>query len=859
MKVTYLKLSNVAGLYVGSGIEEIEIDFSHSLNSIVAIVAPNASGKTCLLCSISPFANVTSIDDRSSLSYIREKKNGYKEIHYTDGDNVFIIKHYYKATGTSHTVKSYFMLNGTELNENGNVRSFLSLVEIHMGLTQDMMRLIRLGSNVSSIISLTPSARKDYIGKLIDEIDIYLQIYKDINDEKKVVKSLISTNDANLYNCHISDVLIEEDSLRMLEEEIKTLEKERDKMIAELASIESLMKTNDISDLKKKRSDAESSLGELHKVQDAITSSGLTNVSVDKLILNRSDAVSRKIDIQSKINSYRLSIDSSLRNIERLETSVKKITSNNDVKSLTDMISSLRKSIESTNPIIASFKPPVGVTSESLNDIIGKLSSFNVIGQTIRSFGSKPFDVYTQLVREKKSVDKWLKDQANKIKSGIKEADIRSLFELMFKDDDIISPNCDYEFMECPFYRFAEVLDNTQKELDKSYDSETLRYIQIISNNIDIMLNEIDRFRSIRIPDRLRGLLSESSMIERFSDKLPFFDVDAFQEYLTIVNAYEVYRNDVDNLAKYEYQLSIYRNSGIDGQLAEIKQLNDNISFYRNNIDTLSNQLENIDSELAAIDSKISLVSRFNEISKYKDMFESTIMSTTKILEPLERAEQERIRVDIELRQKSSQIESTREQHKRLERRIHEYRRLVEEGEALSKKNKHLQIIMETVNTKEGIPVIYMKKYLGRIKDLANNLLRIVYGDSFKLAKFHITHDTFDIPYIKNGIKVADVKYSSQSELAMSTVAISFALSNRSSGKYNIPLLDEVESGLDESNRASFLKLFNMQMNALNAEQAFVISQNLSQMANVPMDVIQLGDAGIQPSKIHNIIYSRRG
>ena len=60
---------------------------------------------------------------------------------------------------------------------------------------------------------------------------------------------------------------------------------------------------------------------------------------------------------------------------------------------------------------------------------------------------------------------------------------------------------------------------------------------------------------------------------------------------------------------------------------------------------------------------------------------------------------------------------------------------------------------------------------------------------------------------------------------------------------------------MDESNRASFLKLFNMQMNALNAEQAFVISQNLSQMANVPMDVIQLGDAGIQPSKIHNIIY----
>lgn len=859
MKVTYLKLLNVAGLYVGSGIEEIEIDFRNSINPIVAIIAPNASGKSCLLSSISPFANVTSIDDRSSLSYIRTKKNGYKEIHYLDENNEYVIKHYYKPTDTSHTVKSYFSLNGMELNENGNVRSFLSLVENHMGLTQDMMRLIRLGSNVSSIISLTPSARKDYVGKLIDEIDIYLQIYKDINDERRVVKSLISTNDANLYNCHISDILIEEDSLRAIEKEIKTLEKERDKMVAERSNIDSLMKSNDIEDLKKKKHDAESSLSEFNKIQSAVTSNGLLGISVDTLILKRSDTVSRKINIQSKINSYRLSIDSSLKSIERLETSVKKVTSNNDVKSLTDMIESLRKSIKSTNSIIISFRPPSGVTSESLNAIISKLSSFNVIGQTIRSFGSKPFDVYTQLFREHKSVDKWLKDQSNKIKSGIKESDIMAMFDLMFKNDDIVSPNCDYEFMECPFYRFAEVLDNTKKELDKSYDPETLRYIQIISNNIDIMLNEIDRFRSISLPDRLKSLLTESSIIERFNEKLPFFDVDAFQEYLTIVNAYEVYTDDVNRLARYEHQLSVYKNSGINGQLEEIKQLNENISFYRNNIDTLSRQIQDIDNELTTIDSQISLVSRFNEMVKYKDMFESTIKSTTKILEPLQRAEQERIRVDIELRQKVSQIESARERHKRLEMKIHEYRRLVEEGEKLSKKNRHLQIIMETVNTKEGIPVIYMKKYLGRIKDLANNLLRIVYGDSFKLAKFNITHDTFDIPYIKNGIKVADVKYSSQSELAMSTVAISFALSNRSSGRYNIPLLDEVESGLDESNRTSFLKLFNMQMNALNAEQAFVISQNLSQMANVPMDVIQLGDIGIQPSKIHNIIYSRRG
>ena len=69
-------------------------------------------GKTVLLSSLTPFASVTSLDERSSLSYITPGKSGYKEIHYVDGDNEYIIKHYYKPTKDSHTVKSYFQMNG---------------------------------------------------------------------------------------------------------------------------------------------------------------------------------------------------------------------------------------------------------------------------------------------------------------------------------------------------------------------------------------------------------------------------------------------------------------------------------------------------------------------------------------------------------------------------------------------------------------------------------------------------------------------------------------------------------------------------------------------------------------------------
>lgn len=857
MKITYLKLVNVAGLMVGSGIDTLEIDLSQSHNNIVAIVAPNASGKSVLLSSLSPFANVTSIDERSSLSYIIPKKNGYKEIHYQDEENTYVIKHYYKATDKSHTIKSYFSLNGEELNENGNVRSFIPLVEIHIGLTVDMMRLIRLGTNVSSIISLAPAARKEYIGKLIDEIDIYLHIYKEINDGIKVVKSLISSNDINLYNCHISDIVVEEDRLTKLEKEIKSLEKEKDKIISKLAAIKSLMQSNDIDDLKRKKHEAETSISEFQKVESAIHDNKLDGVSIDKLTIKRSDIVSSKIDIQAKINSYRMSIDSALQNIEKLEVSVNKITSNNDIRSLIDLIKSLRQSVNSTNPIIVNFNAPDGVTSEVVGNIISSLTSFNVISQTIRTFGNKPSEVYLKLRRSKVTIDDWLKEQAKKTGSGIKESDLKILYDKVFQDESIITPNCEWEFNECPYYRFAEALDSMQRDIDESFDPETLRYIQVISRNIDMIMNEVDMMRKLRLPDKLRDCLREDSVLSRLGDQLPFFDVSSFQEYLMIVKASEIYRQDCEKLKQYEYQLSIYRKSGIDGQMDEIKTLRENIEFYKNNINTLNGRISEINTQLETIDNQISLLSRYNDSKKYRKIFESTLQSTIKILEPLEQAEHEKMELKYELDRATANLESARDSHKQLERKINEYKRLVKEGEELAEKHRDLKIILSATSTKRGIPVTYMKRYLGKIKNLANNLLSLIYGDSFKLGKFHITQDAFEIPYVKNGTKVSDVKYSSQSEIAMSTIALSFALSNRATGRYNIPLLDEVDSGLDERNRLSFLKLFDAQMRALNAEQSFVISQNLSQMVNIPMDVIMLGDTGSPRSKLQNVIYER--
>lgn len=854
MRITYIKLENVAGISVGMNKEVLEINFDRSVNKIVAIQAKNGTGKSVLLSSLTPFAYLTSLDERSTLPYITPKKNGYKEIHYQDGKDEYIIKHYFKATKETHSVKSYFMKNGEELNENGNVTSFNALVEMHFGLTQEMMRLIRIGSNVNSFISLAPARRKEYIGKLIEEIDLYLQIYKKVNDDIRVVKTLMQANSTNLYNCHITDAVVEEERLSRIMADVRKRESERDDIVTRIGNIENLIHSNDIDDLRHKCQEAEAALREFDKLHTMVESEGLQNATMDSLIQHRSELAEEKINVQAKINSLRLSIDYTHSNITRLETMIKKITSNNDVRSLVNTITNIRESIDRTPAVVKGFAPS-GATSDEIQSVLNKLQSFNQISRMLISLGNRPISVYIKIKTENKSVDQWLKEQQKRALTRLSENDIKTLIDQVFSDYAIISPSCESEYQTCPYYHLTSVIDRMRTSMDDdNYSDEVLHSIEVISNNVDHILNELDLMYKIKMPDGLFTNLTEQKMLERLGKHLTFFDLSNIQSYLTLLREYELYKDSVQRLEQYEHQLAMYQKAGIDTYTEEIQHQKDSIAANNAEIESLNKRLIKLQKEFDDIESQIALVTKFNDAKKYHKLMESTLSSTKKVLEPLETAETERAELKFQLRQLDNAIALLREQHRELEAKLAEYHRLVDEGARLEKKNRDLSIIQEAVSTKKGIPVFYMKRYLARIQKLANDLLGLIYDDGFKFSMFNVTPETFEVPYIKNGKKIPDIKYASQSEIALGTMALSFALSKNASDKYNILLLDEIDAGLDEDNRSAFLKMLYMQMEALNAEQVFIISHNLTQMTNIPMDCIRLSEA-TQKLKLQNVIY----
>ena len=855
MKITYIKLVNVAGIYVGLNKEELEIDFSKSRNKIIAICGRNGNGKSVLISSFTPFASQTTVDERSTLSYILPHKDGYKEIHYQDGKDEYVIKHYFKATKDTHSVKSYFSKNNEELNQNGNVTSFNSLVEMYFGLTQEMMRLIRIGTNVNSFITLTPARRKEYIGKLIDEIDMYMKIYKKINEDIRVVKTMINSNNRQLYDCHISDPLAESEKLSSLNKDIKKYEKERDTVISKLSKIDSLIKDNNIDELRKKKQEAESSISEFEDIDKKIKEKHLEDASMDVLMNQRSSVSDKKVDIQSQINSYRITIDTALKNIDRLDVSIKKVTSDNNIQSLLSNISDLQSIIDDTPKIVKGYQT-IGVSSNEIQEVLNHLRICNKTSQMIYALGDKPVELFVKLKKDKENVEQWLKNKRSSIAASLNPSDIDILLDQIFQDDIMISPICDQElFDKCPYYRFHNVImEEKQKSSEENVDGETLNYINIINNNYSSILNELDRIQNVPMPGDIKEQFKESKILDKMGKKKLIFDLAELDSFLSLLKDWEIYVDNMKRLKQLQEQLSAYKKAGVDNQLSEIDNLKASITEYNAKISELKDQIKGVEKELSDIDDNISLVSKYNDSKKYRKIFEATIKSTDKILAPLENAVNEKKEYDFQLREISNAINTARSNYQELDNQLREYDRLVKQGKKLDKTFHDLSIIQEAVSTKKGIPVFYMKQYLTKIQALTNELLSIIYDDDFKLGMFNVTPDTFEVPYIKNGKKIPDIKYASQSEVALSTMALSFALANNAISKYNILLLDEIDAGLDETNRASFLKMLYMQMSKLHAEQVFIISHNLSQMTNVPMDCINMGE-NQTISKLQNVIF----
>ena len=856
MKITYVKLVNVSSIQTGSNVNELEIDLSNSRNRIILIGGPNGCGKTSLLSCLHPFAYNGTLDDRSSEPLIVPGKEGYKEIHIKNGQDEFIIKHYYSPNGQTHSVKSYIMKNGIELNSNGNVTSFKEIVSLELDLEMDFLKLIRLGSNVVNFMDLKPTERKNYMGNLLDEADIYLQFHKKIVSDMRIMKGIIARDTDKLSKLNITDIDHEEEYLRELREhvlaelqdELQKLKSEQSIILYELRNHGSLSEIADhlnqlaidANDIKKTLESKKYAIVDVSRSSDEITSELIkAKGMLESFNAKRVMLIHDIDDLEQELNDLRIQKE--------------KLDNDEERQSYMNIIQSLEVEITELKNHFRDFKPTY--TSEDIKELLDILNKAQTILSSTYEIGDKPIKDVIRCLRENVDFELTMDAGYGNILNNKSKDACEFVKKFIINRIDFSGTKCSEE---CPYRElYDSITHHANLEHEQCESAQHYGYMEMAYKNIQTALKLItdngDLFK--RMPTVIQEMFTFKCLYKHIEKREWIYDLKAINEQLTIIKEYEHFLSKKESLKETRDKLDrLGDSSGLAYIEDRIETVLNKISTNKGLIKELVARISDISDKVSALEDAVSIRKRKEELGKqledarkeYLELKEEhDMVADWKV--KLDKINAQILRYEEAIRRRTDDV-------KLLERRIDEYHILTKDLKKVKEDYDDWEITRSTLSGKEGIPLIHIDLYLKKTRKIVNELLDIIYDGSLRIDKFDISADTFRIPYTKNGKTISDAKLASQGESSFITIALSFALSLQSIRKYNIMLLDEIDSTLDATNREKFITILERMMDMVDTEQIFLISHN-NMFDMYPVDYLDMGnvmkDETLVPRAIH--------
>lgn len=851
MKITKLILKNFSAIKNAMNAYEVEIDFSNSVNKICLLIGPNGCGKTTILSLMTPFADIGNLDVRNGNEMILPDKEGYKEIHIRTDESKYIIKHFYSPhKGKSHSVKSYIEKDGTELNVNGNVGSFKDLVSIELQIEPEYLKLIRLGSNVTSLIGLTSTERKNFMSKIMSDIGIFLEYYKSVNTKLRQLDDMISHDVDKLNRLGILDKKEHKKEIKEIELLIDKLQKDYIEGTNTIAILNNeINKIEDSSSLKDNLKAISKKYDKMNLILEKKDSIESTDVSFYNKKINE---LEKLIAInETEFNNNFVLIENSLSHLNTLQEQLrsyevqlrKEQESDKEIQRMEDGLSTLRLKLREYENILGDYKPLY--TKEELESFIIFLKNTQNIISTTYEFGKKPMERVIKLMSEKKNVQNYI--NSHLIDLDEQSGDSTTLFinklaSLINGSNEKIIYECKSECDAKKLYVQIKNILETSEVTDKNEDSQFYRDMDLIHQNLILVLPRFAEYKSTidKFPDDIKKSFELPAIYDHLR-KLEFiYDTKLMNDLLSLSTEYDAY---IKLMNLYEDE------SEKIGRFATLS----NYTYVKGQVDTLTENVENERKKISSLkESNISLVEERRE-------YERTLETYEEIKETLERYDEvkslfERYSKEYEIYQESvDKIQEVSMETSKMKIQIDDlttklqnkisdldqYEVLMKEISKFNFIYDEMKYTKDAVSAKSGIPIYIENGYLQDTTDITNELLDIAYNGNIYIKKFNITPTEFSIPFINKGIELSDVKFSSQGELSFLSIALSFALASHSLSKYNIMLLDEIDGPLDENNREKFIAILENQIDRINSEQNFLITHN-NMFYSYPVDIIDL-------------------
>ena len=860
------------GFKNGMGLDRVHIDFTKCRNNIVLISGKNGSGKSTLLSAMNIFPD-------PSISFT-PGIDARKEFVIQDQDIIYNIQIISQAdsSGGRKTTKAFIQKNGVELNSNGNISSYKDIIDSEFELDSNYLTLSHLSNDGNKGLgSLTPAERKRFTSNIMENLEVYNEMYKTLSKKSNVYKSYISNLHSKIQNIGSKDLI--EANLKQLrakehEVSVKIMElnntiitiqakctvdeseaKKVDELNNELSSIEEKLNTVTISvnQWYNRTKISPDNIEDTYEHDNSILAEYKTNLETSKSdFINLSNSLeTTTTNIRSIEAEYDIYQDDS--NIkEQYKQSEARI--NDILDSLSNYgISPEAKLVNPLTNLLALFKDVITYIDNLYSDIEqDDLANIclNYNASAVEEYQNELQNLFMQI----NDIDGKIRDVRERLKQVTilrarpKKCEIDNC--PFIKEAVDISKVQDIKSLESEFGKLQRELDKASKRVTK------------VNELIDISRNR-DSKRSIL--DRILDLLdSKSELLNTFGVSI-LADREIFLKTLSRRNSFneirdpKIYREILNDLLTYESEYKVYEKLSMqyDTYKDKLKLVESNNKLLSNLKAQESELLEKVNTAQSNLTKYNNLVTEFsnkvNDEMLYKEDYlskvqlESDFKRVKDQLDEYTRKAGKSIELLNSIKGYKDQIETLTQSTKPI---TDEISRLTGELTLLDSYYKDYNEfkaqydLIETVKkycspTNGGIQVLFMQIYMNQTLELSNQILSLLFNNEYRLLDFVINSSEFRIPFIGSGLPVDDISNGSSSQVCMMSMIINLVLLHQGSSKFNIARLDEIDDSLDTYNRSNFVNVLYRILPLLNIEQLFIISHSIELDSSLA-DVIKL-------------------
>lgn len=884
----YLRIVMVGyiGIYNGlGGVDKIDISFPITGNKIVGIKGLNGTGKSTVFNALQPFPDPAS-------SFVHGM-NASKHLEIMNNGITYIIDilHDVKPNGDRATAKAYikkFTIKGEyeEMNPNGNISSYKEYLSEEFGLDPCCLALTRIASYDRGLADKKPAERKKYVNELLGQLITYNEINKVLTKRASVFRSFVNSLTVKIDNIGNEEGL--KNTLATLTSQCMILEQEKDNLISEISYAKSKISLKDpngtiqadyddiFNTLKQLKGD-QISLSD--KIKNILTSLGIAEqVDIDTLLskyMNLSNQLSTDIMvIESNISNLILSRENEAKELNNKQAKLESIQLDNVEDDIENRINQLRTERES-------YVDYIGDTDGMLksSDYESIISALNIILNQFNVFKSEFGEDVVHAVLEDRSIR--VVDQEHKFT-------INQQFNAMKAQYDTLSSKLDLlESLEkrpsecmidsCPFV-------SKSVEFLKTEPMDKINELQLILNELQDEIQTIDKMensyaeinRCIASFNTLdRTVVSYTDIIQRCGLRFSAYDL------FTTINLNDIIReldskyqkavaieslNNIDNVLyrlESDYKVYVARNELVNDLISDINLLNDKISEITLELDSSNDRLCGMKEDMVRTTQIISnlqnLKAEQDKLNQINAMHKQTIdryLAIESDIKDIKACKEDILNLEVRKNNIINQLNPISKQIDDINHKLKMTESYRAELEVMKIKYEKVQTLKYYSSPTTGIQLIFMDLYMNKTIELANDLLKLMFNGQYVICNFEIDADGFKIPIIGKGLRVDDISSCSTSEICMIGLILSGSLLYQSSTSFNVLMWDEIDSGLDATNRRQFMELSERMMNILNIEQCFIITHN-NEYSMDNMDLVIISKDGTEDFSGANIIHDQ--